>query len=50
MLARELFAIERLSVAGIGADEEAFRGALRPLGEDIAGAAAVPVASGAEPV
>jgi predicted Zn-dependent peptidase len=48
-LARELFTIERLSVAGIGPDEDAFRGALRPLGEEIAGAAAVPVASGAEP-
>jgi predicted Zn-dependent peptidase len=35
-LARELFAPERLSAAGIGADEEAFRAALEPLSEAVA--------------
>ena len=37
-LARELFAGERLSVAGIGPDEDLFRNALAPL-EELAGAA-----------
>jgi predicted Zn-dependent peptidase len=39
-LARELFAGERLSVAGIGLDEESFRDALAPLDELALGAQA----------
>jgi predicted Zn-dependent peptidase len=39
-LARELFAGERLSVAGIGLDEESFRDALAPLDELALGARA----------
>jgi predicted Zn-dependent peptidase len=35
-LARELFATERLSAAGIGGDETAFRAALEPLSEALA--------------
>jgi predicted Zn-dependent peptidase len=38
-LARELFAPERLSAAGIGADEALFRGALEPVSPALAAAA-----------
>jgi predicted Zn-dependent peptidase len=38
-LARELFAPERLSAAGIGADEAVFRGALEPVSPALAAAA-----------
>jgi predicted Zn-dependent peptidase len=38
-LARELFAPERLSAAGIGADEAVFRGALEPVSAALAAAA-----------
>ena len=52
-LARELYAGDRLSVAGIGADEELFRNALVPLEElaaSSAGGASAPVAREPEPV
>jgi predicted Zn-dependent peptidase len=37
-LARELFAPERLSAAGVGDDEEAFRRALEPVNAELAAA------------
>jgi predicted Zn-dependent peptidase len=39
-LARELFAPEKLSAAGIGAEESVFRGALEPVSPGLAEAAA----------
>ena len=44
-LARELFAPELLSAAGVGADEQAFREALRPLGDALADADPVGLAA-----
>ena len=39
-LARELFAVDRLSAAGIGGDEDIFRRALEPVSPALAAAAA----------
>jgi hypothetical protein len=41
-LAAELFDPARLSVAGVGPDEEDFRAAIGPLGASVAVAAAAP--------
>ena len=38
-LAAELYAPERLSAAGVGSDESAFRGALEPISPTLAEAA-----------
>jgi len=38
-LAAELFAPDRLSAAGVGADEEVFRRALEPVSPQLAGVA-----------
>jgi predicted Zn-dependent peptidase len=47
-LARELYAPERLSAAGIGADEDAFRRALEPLVPELVASVTAPAEVGAQ--